>query len=170
MDKLCLWIGFFLLMMFLMLVVIVLLFQTSNCWHDQEQDKIVPAMSMTLIINSSFSSSTVPEDWRTTLITPVFKNATIQKGSDQFPSQMSSAASARFSHIVISSIMQSDSIIIAPEQHGFRCGCSCETQLLGLITKISELAHDFQAGKLVDLVGWTSPRPASQDVPLWDHR
>ena len=44
-------------------------------------------------------------EW-TTLITPVFKNATIQKGSDQFPSQVSSATSARFSHFVISSIMQ----------------------------------------------------------------
>ena len=129
-------------------------------------------MSMTLIINSSFSSSTVPEDWRTTLTTPVFKNATIQKSSDQFPSQVLSATSARSSHIVISSIMQyaEDNITIAPEQHGFKCGRSCEAQLLGLITKISELTHDFQAEKLVDLVGWTSPRPASQDVPLWDHR
>ena len=112
----------------------------------------------------------MPEDWRTTLITPVFKNATIQEGSNQFPSPVSSATSGRFSHIVISSIMQKDNIIIAPEQYGFRCGCSCETQLPGLITKISELAHDFQAGKLVDLVGWTSLRPASQDVPLWDHQ
>ena len=128
-------------------------------------------MSMTLIINSAFSSSTVPEDWRTTLITLVFKNATIQKSSDQFPSQVLSATCARSSHIVISSIMQyaEDNIIIAPKQHGFKCGRSCETQLLGLITKISVLT-DFQAGKLVDLVGWTSPRPASQDVPLWDHR
>ena len=92
--------------MFLILFVIVLLFQTSNCWHDQEEDKIAPAMSMILIINSAFSSSTVPEDWRTTLITPVFKNATIQKDSNQFPSPVSSATSARFSHIVISSIMQ----------------------------------------------------------------
>ena len=127
---------------------------------------------MTLIINSSFSSSTVPEDWRTTLITPVFKNVTVQKSSNQFPSQVSSAPCARSSHIVIRSIMQyaQDNIIRAPDQHGFRCGCSCETQLLGLITKISELTHDFQAGELVDLVGWTSPRPASQDVPLWDHQ
>ena len=105
-------------------------------------------------------------------MTPVFKNATIQKSSDQFPSQVLSATCARSSHIVISSIMQyaEDNIIIAPEQHGFKCGRSCEAQLLGLITKISELTHDFQAEKLVDLVGWTSPRPASQDVPLWDHR
>ena len=126
------------------------------------------------LINSKFSStsSTVPEDWKTTLITPVFKNATIQKGSNQFPSQVLSETSARSSHIVISSIIQyaEDNIIIAPEQHGFKCCHSCETQLLGLITKISELMHDFQAGKLVDFVGWTSPRPASQDVPLWDHQ
>ncbi len=126
---------------------------------------------MTLIINSSFSSSTVPEDWRTTLITPVFKNTTVQKSFSQFPSQVSSATCARSSHTVISSIMQyAEDIIIAPEQHGFKCVCSCQNQLLGLITKISELMRDFQAGKLVDLVGWTSPRPASQDVPLWDHR
>ena len=46
-----------------------------------------------------------------------------------------------------------EDIIIAPEQHGFKCGRSCETQLLGLITKISELTHAYQAGKLVDLVG-----------------
>ena len=91
--------------MFLLLVVIVLLFQTNNYWHDQDEDKLAHTMSMTLIINSSFSTSTVPEDWRTTLITPVFKNATIQKRSDQFPSQVSSATSARSSHIVISSIM-----------------------------------------------------------------
>ena len=112
---------------------------------------------MTFIINSSFSSSTVPEDWRTTLITPVFKNAIVQKSSDQFPSQVSSATSARSSHIVISCTMQyaEDNIIIAPEQHGFKCGHSCESQLLGLITKISELMHYFQEGKLVDLVGWT---------------
>ena len=115
-------------------------------------------MSMTLIINSSFSSSTVPEDWRTTLITPDFKNTTVQKSSNQFPSQVLSATCARSLHIVISSIMQfaKDNIITAPEQHGFKCGRSCETQLIGLITEISELAHDFQAGKLVDLVGWTS--------------
>ena len=110
---------------------------------------------MTLIMNSSFSSSTVPEDWRTTLITPVFKNGTIQKGSDQLPSQVSSATSARSLHTVISSIMQyaEDNIIIALEQHGFNCGRSYETQLLGLITKISKLTYVFQARKLADLVG-----------------
>ena len=116
----------------------------------------------------SSTPHSVAEDWRTTLITPVFKNTTVQKSSDLFPSQVSSATCARSSHIVISSIMQyaEDIIIIAPEQHGFKCGRSCKTQLLGLITKISDLTHDFQAGKLVDLVGWTSPRPASQNVPL----
>ena len=50
---------------------------------------------MTLIINSAFSSSIVPEVWRTTLITPVFKNPTIQKDSNQFPSPVSSATSAK---------------------------------------------------------------------------
>ena len=36
-------------------------------------------------------------------------------------------------HIVASNIMQYAEDIIAPEQYGFTCGCSSETQLHGLI-------------------------------------
>ena len=52
-------------------------------------------------------------------------------------------------HIVASNIMQYAEDIIAPEQHGFTCGCSSETQLHGLI---DELTFHLKAGKQVDLV------------------
>ena len=49
-------------------------------------------------------------------------------------------------HTIVSGIMQSaeDNNIIVPEQHGFRQGHSCETQLLILA---DELMQNLQSGK-----------------------
>jgi hypothetical protein len=112
-------------------------------------DQLAPAL--TLIFSASLKHGVVPCDWRTAHVTPVFKKGERYRAENYRPISLTCISCKLMEHIVVSHIMRyaEDNDIIVPQQHGFRKGRSCETQLLGLY---DELTCDLQAGRQVDIV------------------
>lgn len=106
---------------------------------------------LTLIFRSSLKNDAVPADWRTAFVTPAFKKGERSCPANYRPISLTSVVCKMMEHIVTSTIMQfcEDQNILCPEQHGFRKGRSCETQLLGLV---DEITYDLERGKQTDLV------------------
>ena len=111
--------------------------------------EIAPAL--TAIFRSSLTSGNVPEDWRTAYVTPVYKKGERYKPENYRPISLTSIPCKIMEHIVVSHIMNhaENHNIIGSEQHGFRKGRSCETQLLGLMDELSE---EVEQGAQVDML------------------
>ena len=112
-------------------------------------NEIAPAL--TLIFNISIRSSALPADWKLAHIAPVFKKGERYKPSNYRPISLTSIACKMLEHIVTSHIMThlEKHNILSEEQHGFRRGRSCETQLLGFVDEVSE---ELEKGRQVDTV------------------
>ena len=107
-------------------------------------DELSPAL--TLLFQSSLKSGTVPQDWRTANVTPVFKKGERYRPENYRPISLTSIPCKLMEHIITSSVMSfaEKHSIICDEQHGFRRHRSCESQLLGLV---DDLADDLEKGK-----------------------
>ena len=106
------------------------------------------APALIFIFSSSLRNGIIPADWRAVFVTPVFKKVECYRFENCYPISLTSMVCKAMEHTV-SCIMQyaeNNKIII---QHVFRCGCSCEMQLLSLA---DELTQDLQLGKQIDLV------------------
>ena len=124
-------------------------------------DKIAPrllkelahelAPALTALFRSSLKTGYVPHDWRTALITPIFKKGERYCPENYRPISLTSVICKMFEHILVSSIMNfaETNQIICPEQHGFRKKRSCESQLIGLVDEIS---HSLERGQDTDLI------------------
>jgi len=101
-------------------------------------EEISPAV--TLLFQASLNTGVVPGDWRTALVTPVFKKGERYKAENYRPISLTSVTCKLLEHIVVKSIMgyAEDNNIVCPQQHGFRRGHSCESQLLGFVDEASE--------------------------------
>ena len=112
-------------------------------------NEIAPAL--TLIFKISIRRSALPADWKLAHIAPVFKKGERYKPSNYRPISLTSIACKMLEHIVTSHIMThlEKHNILSEEQHGFRRGRSCETQLLGFVDEVSE---ELEKGRQVDTV------------------
>ena len=100
-----------------------------------------------LIFTRSFTTYTVPDDWKMAMITPILKKGDRDSAANYRPISLTCICSKLMEHIVTSSIMThlDHHNILYHLQHGFRQGRSCETQLLELTTKLfSNLASEKQ--------------------------
>ncbi|KAK2167742.1 hypothetical protein NP493_1264g00008 [Ridgeia piscesae] len=97
-------------------------------------EEVTPAL--TLLFRNSYQTGTLPLDWKLAHITPVFKKGERYKAENYRPISLTCIACKVMEHIIASHIMSHS--ILCPEQHGFRCGRSCETQLLGYVDEASE--------------------------------
>ncbi|XP_076443278.1 uncharacterized protein LOC143281865 [Babylonia areolata] len=95
--------------------------------------RLLPAF--TLLLRSPYNTGTPLHDWKQAYITPVFKKGEQNKAENCRPICHTCIACKMMEHIITSLIMTNLEItgILCPEQHGFRRGRSCETQLLGYI-------------------------------------
>ncbi|KAL8609842.1 hypothetical protein ACOMHN_020677 [Nucella lapillus] len=113
-------------------------------------NEISPAL--TLLYQSSINTGIVPQNWRTANVTPVFKKGERHRPENYRPISLTSVPCKILEHIVVSTIMgfAEANNILRTEQHGFRKGRSCESQLLGLIDELTlNMAKRNQSDVLV---------------------
>jgi hypothetical protein len=112
-------------------------------------DIIAPAL--TRIYQASLDTGTVPTDWRTANIVPIFKKGDQSKASNYRPVSLTAICSKMLEHIIHSNVMDHLTYynILSDSQHGFRARGSCETQL---VVTIQELAKTVSEGKQIDAI------------------
>ena len=112
-------------------------------------DELAP--SFALLYQSSLNSGSVPQDWRSANVTPIFKKGERYRPENYRPISLTSVPCKVLEHIVVHTVMEYAEThgIIKEEQHGFRKRRSCESQLLGLVDELSEC---LASGKQTDIL------------------
>ena len=97
------------------------------------------APCLAIILQHSYDTGQVPNDWRNANITAIFKKGSKVDPSNYRPVSLTSVVCKIMEHIIFSQVMKhlNDNNILVHYQHGFRSGHSCETQLLTTIEDIS---------------------------------
>ena len=97
------------------------------------------APCLTLLFKASLQQGSLPEDWKTALVTPLFKRGSHDDPSNYHPISLTSVCCKFFDHIMYSSLMfHLESFhIFSDEQFGFRAKRSAELQLLHTIHDLS---------------------------------
>ena len=99
---------------------------------------------VTKIFSSSLRQQTIPDDWRSANICPVYKKGDKSKAVNYRPVSVTCILSKQMEHIIASKIMNHMNITqqLYVHQHGFRSNLSCETQLVEFSTDILKSLHD----------------------------
>ena len=102
------------------------------------------APTLTYIFQKSYETGTLPDDWRSANIVPVFKKGKKSLESNYRPISLTCVACKIMEHIITSNIMNyaDSNAILYHLQHGFRSKRSCETQLLEFITDVVKNLKD----------------------------
>ena len=111
--------------------------------------EIAPVLQ--IIFSQSMSTATVPSDWRTANVTPIFKKNDRSNPSNYRPISLTSICCKVMERIIYHSIMKhlQDHHILNQCQYGFRQGYSCEAQLASVL---DDILHDLDHLKQVDLI------------------
>ena len=137
------------------------LLQTINIHKSCGPDKIQARMLrdyaslfapiLTLLFQASLKQGVVPNEWKTAYIVPIHKKGDMTSPGNYRPVSLTSICCKILEHIIhsclFSHLEQHD--ILCTNQHGFRSGYSCETQLL---STIDDLALCLNAGKCADVI------------------
>ena len=114
------------------------------------------APALTKIFQISVNTGTIPDEWRSTSIVPVFKKGDRHQASNYRPVSPTSIACKLLEHIVHSQVDHYDRHnIMSDKQHGFKSKRSCETQLSVTIDSIARTRAD---GGQVDIILLTSQK------------
>ena len=106
---------------------------------------------MTLVFQASLHQGAVPSDSSYALVTPLFKKGNRSEASNYRPISLTSIACKCLEHIINHHVMShlDRYSILHEEQHGFRKGRSCESQL---ILTIQDLAKGLDDGSQIDAI------------------
>ena len=98
--------------------------------------------TFTLFFQASLKQGTIPTDWTTANVVPIFKKRDRLQPNNYRPISLTSITCKMLEHIITSNIMQhlGTHHILHDAQHGFRKHRSTETQLIQLI---DNLAHNI---------------------------
>lgn len=100
----------------------------------------VSISSITLyhIFRQSLSSGKLPDDWKIAKVVPIFKSGDKNSPKNYRPISLTCICCKLLEHIIASHIYRhlETNKFFFPNQHGFRKGMSCETQLLEFTTDI----------------------------------
>ena len=107
--------------------------------------------SLTLIFQTSLERGTVPDDWKTAHVTPIFKKGDKSKPSNYRPVSLTSICCKTLEHIIFSHLMKffESHSILSDKQHGFRKKRSCESQLILII---QDLAAGLNSKSQIDAI------------------
>jgi hypothetical protein len=99
---------------------------------------------LTFIFHQSYNSSTMPNDWSTALVTPVFKKGNKSDPQNYRPISLTCLCCKMMEHIILSHLNKhlSSHNILSPIQHGFRRYFSCSTQLVSIIHDWASVLND----------------------------
>ena len=105
---------------------------------------------LTYIFNQSISSHSLPKDWLQANINPLFKKGNTNLAVNYRPVSLTCVCCKLLEHIIYSHVMghlQTNNLL-SVNQHGFRSGFSCETQL---ILTVHDLLESFEHKHRVDI-------------------
>ena len=111
--------------------------------------EIAPILS--IIFTVSYETRSVPKEWLSALVTPVYKKGQKYLAENYRPISLTCVSCKVMEHIVTSHIMRhaEQNNILYPLQHGFRSGRSCKTQLIEFIDDVSS---SLESGKQTDIL------------------
>ena len=111
----------------------------------------VIAPILTEIYRKSYSTGEVPRDWRRANVVPIYKKGDRSDPSNYRPISLTCIASKLMEHVLASNIMSHAEThdLLYHLQHGFRKQRSCELQLTGLV---SDLTNNMHHGKQTDIL------------------
>ena len=126
-------------------------------------DELAPALM--ILFQSSLSLGVVPADWRAAHTTPIFKKGEQYDPTNYRPASLTSVVCKLLEHIVGSAVMRhfEGHGILNDNQHGFRRGRSCETQLLEFMGELTTNWAQRVASRQMSSC-WTSQRPSTVPV------
>jgi len=109
------------------------------------------APALTLIFQASLDQGTIPDDWKTANVTPIYKKGDKSQPSNYRPISLTSVACKLLEHVIHSSLMKffEDHNILSQYQHGFRKHHSCESQL---ITTVNDLVTGLDKSQQIDAI------------------
>lgn len=89
------------------------------------------AQYLCLMFKISLETGAVPHDWKVANVIPVFKSGDKKLVENYRPISLTSISCKLLEHIIYSEVFDylESCKFLAPSQHGFRRGCSCNTQL-----------------------------------------
>jgi hypothetical protein len=111
--------------------------------------EIAPILA--IIFKKSLETDEIPNDWRTAIVSPVYKKGNRYKAENYRPTSLTCICCKLMEHIVTSHIMShaDRNNILYPLQHGFRSKRSCKTQLLEFVDDVSS---NMSSGKQTDVL------------------
>ncbi|XP_060583416.1 uncharacterized protein LOC132739674 [Ruditapes philippinarum] len=109
------------------------------------------APGMTRIYQLSLDSGTLPADWKTADVSPIFKKGNRSTPSNYRPISLTSISCKILEHIIFSNIMAhfDNNNILSDSQSGFRRRRSCESQLL---TTVNNLVKGLDKNEQIDAI------------------
>ena len=108
---------------------------------------------VTLLFNQSMSECKVPHDWKLANVTPIYKQGSRSSPENYRPISLTCHLSKIMESIVRDVITQhlNKFDLITSSQHCFRRGCSCVTNLLAFLDKVTSYRDDKESVDIIFL-------------------
>ena len=109
------------------------------------------------LFTQALETGTLPKDWHSTNITPIYKKGDRHLASNYQPVPLTTVSCKVLEHIIVRHILNhvEQYNILTDTQHGFRSGRSCESQL---IITMHDLYQPLMRGAVSILPFWISQR------------
>ena len=106
---------------------------------------------VTHLFQKSIDSGTLPQDWTSANIAPIYKKGDRHKAENYRPVSLTSVLSKVLEHIIVHSMLDhfDRNKVLSNLNHGFRSGYSCETQLA---VTMDELTQNYERGDQTDII------------------
>ena len=104
-----------------------------------------------LIFRKSLDEGVVPEDWKLSNVSPIYKKGNRNQAENYRPVSLTSVICKLFESIMRDTLVHhlEEKLLIGSSQHGFRKGRSCLTNLLAFLDKVTDLVD---SGNSIDVV------------------
>ena len=121
------------------------------------------AVPLTMIFNKSLQEGVVPEEWKIANVTAIFKKGNVTSPGNYRPVSLTSIICKLLESIIRDHAMKymDDNNLMSEDQHGFRSGRSCVTQLLEIMEMWTSMLDE---GGGIDVV-YLDFRKAFDSVP-----
>jgi Reverse transcriptase (RNA-dependent DNA polymerase) len=111
------------------------------------------AWPLTRVMRVSLRDGSVPEDWRTANVAPIFKKGSKSDPGNYRPVSLTSVTSRLMESIIKDQIVShlDRNRLIRSTQHGFMQGRSCATNLLAFLDKMTSTLDSGEAADVIYL-------------------
>ena len=105
------------------------------------------SLPLSMIFNKSLDDGTLPLDWKTASVKPIFKKGKKNIPSNYRPVSLTSVCSKLMERMIRDKVMDyfESNNLFTKDQHGFRQGRSCTTQLLEILEIWSKFIDEGKA-------------------------